>query len=168
MAEPFIGEIRLFAWNNVPTGWALCDGRLLTIHQNQALFSILGTMYGGNGQTTFALPDLRGRVPIHPDGSQVRIGQSGGEETHTLTVGEMPAHNHYVLTTSSLADQRNPEGLFWAKTSDAVHIYNNTPDADMSSEALSASGGNQAHTNMQPYAVLNFCIALQGYFPPRN
>jgi microcystin-dependent protein len=167
MAEPFLGEIRLFSGNFPPRGWALCDGSLLPINQNQALYSLLGTTYGGNGQTTFALPDLRGRVPVHP-GNGVTLGQNSGEEAHTLTEAEMPLHTHTVSGSNSTGTSRNPDGGSWAITGETTLAYNQTPNVGMNRQSLSEAGGSQPHTNMQPYIVLNFCIAIEGIYPSRN
>ncbi|MED4584488.1 tail fiber protein [Brevibacillus choshinensis] len=166
MSEPFIGEIRLFALNFEPRGWAFCNGQIMAINTNQALFSLLGTTYGGNGVTTFALPDLRGRVPVNA-GNSVTLGQSAGEEAHTLTLQEMPTHTHSVSASSEKANEVSPGGKVWAVKENS-YAKVESPDYVMSSQALSSAGGNQAHTNMQPYLVMNFCIALQGVFPSRN
>ncbi|MDQ6422915.1 tail fiber protein [Paenibacillus sp. LHD-117] len=166
----FLGEIRLYSFNFAPKGWALCNGQLLPINQNQALFSLLGTTYGGNGQTTFALPDLRGRVPVHP-GRGIEQGQSGGQEAHTLTQSELPAHTHIVQASSAAATQKNPDGQVWAAP--AVSAYHSWGTVDPSSVAMNpqviaSSGSSQPHTNMQPYLTLSYCIALVGIFPSRN
>lgn len=165
MAEPFIGEIKLFSCNFAPKGWALCDGALLPINSNQALFAILGTTYGGNGTTTFALPDLRGRVPRH-QGNGVTLGQAAGEEGHTLTQAEMPMHNHLAYASSQTGTTKSAEGGVWAQTD--FEKYAPTADQVMSGQALSTSGGSQPHSNMQPYLALNFCIAVVGIFPSQN
>jgi microcystin-dependent protein len=170
--EPFIGDITMVAFNFAPRGWALCNGQLLSIQQNQALFSILGVTYGGNGTTNFALPDLRGRVPIHsgqrPGGSPFSLGQRSGEATHTLIVPEIPAHNHPTLNVSSLAGSQfvannNTLGVSAAKPYTPVPANGGVMGA-----ATRAAGGGQAHENMQPYLALNFVIALVGIFPSRN
>lgn len=165
MAEPFIGEIRCFSFNFAPDGWAPCDGRMLSIVQNQALFSILGTTYGGNGTTTFALPDLRGRAPVH-NGNGVLLGQSAGEEVHTLTTNEMPAHVHTVSANSDGATSKMAAGNAWGNN--GTNSYAPQPDGVMSPNALAAAGGGQSHPNMQPYNVANYCIALVGIYPTRN
>lgn len=167
MSEPFLAEIRLVGFNFAPRGWAFCDGQILPINQNQALFSLLGTTYGGDGRTTFALPDLRGRSPVHP-GSGVTLGQRSGEETHSLTPAEVPAHDHDVLAATTNANANAPAGNVLARSGQAH--YRSTPDAlvGMAAGTIGNAGGSQAHENMQPYLTLSFCIALQGLFPSRN
>lgn len=171
MSEPYLGEIKLFGLNYAPRGWALCNGQLLPINQNQALFSILGTTYGGNGQTTFALPDLRGRVPVHV-GNGVTLGQSAGAENHTLTTNEMPAHTHLVQASSAAPNQKVVTGNIWATPPAAEPPVTPYSQGDslttMHQGSMSSVGSSQPHTNMQPYLTLNFCIALQGIFPSRN
>jgi len=165
MAEPFLGEIRLFPFPFAPTGWALCDGSLLPINQNQALYALLGTRYGGNGTTTFALPDLRGRVPIHT-ADRNHIGEKLGEESHQLTLPEIPAHYHQAKGSTDMADSKVAAGQFWAaSTSKPYAASGNNID---SVQALATMGSSQTHTNMQPYTVVNFCIAITGFFPPRS
>ena len=165
MAEPFIGEIKLFPINYAPRGWAVCEGQLLPVIQNQALFALLGNVYGGDGITTFALPDLRGRVPIHVSPS-LPLGTKAGEVTHTLTVNEMPQHNHQVGGSSSPADATSPQGNVWANK-DNLYASGSITVA-MNPSSLSTVGGGQAHDNMQPYLALHFCIAIQGIYPSRN
>jgi microcystin-dependent protein len=164
MAEPFLAEIRIMSFNFPPKGWALCNGQLLPINQNQALFSLLGTTYGGNGQTTFALPDLRGRVPISFGNGFVQ-GERAGEEHHTLTLGELAAHSHSPVGSSNPADQVSPQNNFWAYENS--NAYATAPDASMA-PSVSTVGGSQPHENRSPYTVLSFCIALIGIFPSRN
>lgn len=167
MGTPFLGEVRIAAFNFAPRGWALCNGQLLPINQNQALFSLLGTMYGGNGQTNFALPDLRGRVPVHV-GSAFTQGQSGGQEAHTVTSAEMPTHVHSLNGTSSTGTQAIPAGNLLAATpSQMYHAFDGAAVA-MAPAAIGNVGGTQPHINMQPFLTLSFCIALQGVFPSRN
>lgn len=167
MSEPFIAEIRVFSFNYAPRGWAKCDGQLLPIAQNQALFSVLGTIYGGNGQTNFALPNLKGRTPIHFSG-QIPIGQVGGEEVHTLTQLEMPAHIHAVSASNGAPDQGSPANNYLGTfAADQVYAPGNSANSQMGG-TTAISGGSQPHNNMQPYLVLNICIALQGTFPSRN
>lgn len=165
MSEPFLGEIKIVSFNFPPKGWALCNGQLLPINQNQALFALLGTTYGGDGRVTFALPNLQGRVPFHL-GNGFVLGQTDGEATHTLNVGEMPAHNHVALGNSAEGSVVIPTGNFWAKG--PASAYGPTPDGSMAAAALDASGGSQPHNNMSPYLVLNFVIALQGIFPSQS
>jgi microcystin-dependent protein len=164
MAEPFLGEVRLMSFNFAPKGWALCNGQFLPINQNQALFSILGTTYGGNGQTTFALPDLRGRAPLY-QGQGITLGQKAGEEAHTLTISEMPTHNHIMSASTTNGDQNIPSILAAANN---VYGPLGNPTTTLAPASISNTGGSQAHQNMQPYAVISFCIALQGIFPSRN
>jgi len=172
MADPFLGEIRIFGFNFAPQGWAQCNGQFLPINQNQALFSLLGTTYGGNGQTTFALPDIRGRAQNH-FGAGFNLGQAGGEIAHTITMSEMPAHIHTlssnlaVVGQATNATQGVPTGNFFANSGKSVWSTSN-PDAVMAPGAVTNVGGSQPHNNMQPYLVVNFCIALIGIFPSRN
>ena len=168
MSEPFLSEISIFGFNFAPRGFAQCNGQLLPINQNQSLYSLLGTTFGGDGRTTFALPDLRGRVPAHFD-STFRLGNKGGEETHTVTAAEMPAHTHELKAAGSPAtDQRNagPDG--GSVLAEANFPLYHDGAGNSSIQGISNAGGGQAHENMQPYTVVNFCIALQGLFPSRN
>jgi microcystin-dependent protein len=172
MADPFLGEIRLFGGNFAPQGWALCNGQLLSISQNTALFSILGTTYGGDGIQTFALPNLQGRVPIHwgqgAGLSAYNLGQSGGSENVTLLVNQIPAHSH--LVSSDAGDQgasSHPNGQLLA-SSGATSIYNNNADSTMNPAMIQNTGGSQPHPNVQPYLCVTFIIALQGIFPSRG
>ena len=163
MSEPFLGEIKLVGFNFPPRGWAQCDGQLLPINQNQSLYSLLGTTYGGDGRTTFALPDLRGRVPIHV-GNGHNEGQKSGEERHALNLSEMPQHKH-LRATSNSADSPNPDGRSLAHSD--VAAYDSSENLETMKPPATAGGG-QPHENMQPYLVVNFVIALQGLFPSRN
>ena len=171
MAEPFLSEIRIFSFGFPPKGWALCNGQLLPINQNQALFSLLGTTYGGNGQKNFALPDLRGRVPLH-SGNGLTRGQALGEASHTLTTSEMPQHFHPVnaYDNSNVDSNANsPAGAFYARTADASTLYSSgNANSTMNAGVIGNTGGSQPHENRQPFQVLNFCIALQGIFPSQN
>jgi microcystin-dependent protein len=163
MAEPFLSEIRIFSFVFAPKGWALCNGQLLPINQNQALFSLLGTTFGGDGRVNFALPDLRARVPIHV-GSGHTLGERAGEQAHTLSLAELPAHSHPVAASSDGPTAASPQNNFWASNT-GFTPYGTTADTTMSAQSLTTSGGSQAHLNMQPFLVLSFCIALQGIFP---
>lgn len=165
MAEPFLSEIRLFSFNFPPKGWAFCNGELLPINQNQTLFSLLGTTFGGDGQVNFALPDLRGRVPLHV-GSGHTLGERGGEQAHTLSIGELPSHTHSLNGSGNVAVLKTVENNTWATT--MASTYHKTPDCAMDSAALTNDGGSQAHENRQPFLTLNYCIALQGIFPSPN
>ena len=165
MSEPFLGELKLIAWSYPAKGWAFCNGQLLPINQNQALFSLLGTMYGGNGQTTFALPDLRGRVPLH-HGQGLSQGTRLGEETHTITSAEMPSHTHPVMAHNGSATQGAPAGAVLASSPNMYTTFNNATSLHPST--ITNVGGSQAHENRQPYLALNWMIALQGIFPSRN
>lgn len=183
MAEPFLSEIRIMSFNFPPKGWAFCNGQLLPINQNQALFSLLLTTYGGDGRVTFALPDLRGRVPIHRGGTHLQ-GERAGLETHALTVIEMPLHSHGLQASGNPGTTGSPGGSTLAqrvpRTPAADRIFTDgfeTPDnaygppqslVPMSSQAVGITGGTQPHSNLQPYLTLHFCIALQGIFPSRN
>ena len=166
MAEPFLSEIRIFSFGYAPQGWAQCNGQLLPINQNQALFSLLGTTYGGNGQTNFALPELRGRVPMHV-GSGLVLGQKAGEETHTISATELPAHTHQVKASGDGPTVTPPTSNFWASNT-GFSPYGSTGDTAMSPQAIGNVGGSQAHENRSPYLTLNLCIALQGIFPSPN
>lgn len=168
MAEPFLSEIRVFSFNFAPKGWALCDGQLLPINQNQALFSLLGTTYGGSGVTNFALPDFRGRVPIHM-GSGHTLGERAGEQAHTLSISELPMHTHSLQAQSAAGNQPNGSNALLAKTNGDVYVdYNGQNLQALNAQAVSSIGGSQAHLNMMPFLTLNFCIALQGIFPSQN
>jgi microcystin-dependent protein len=167
--EPFLGEIRIMAFGFAPKGWALCNGQLLPINQNQALFALLGTQYGGNGITTFALPNLQGRMPLHVGPGYVQ-GQSGGEQTHTLTNAEMPAHGHGGGLPAYTGAATSGQGPVNARFADAASQPYRIPTGATQYISMQPSvvGSSQPHTNMQPYLALNCCIALQGIFPSRN
>ena len=165
MGTPFLGEIKIVGFNLAPKGWAMANGQLLPINQNQALFSLFGTMYGGNGQTTFALPDFRGRAPIHV-GAGFTQGQAAGQEFHTLTQSEMPAHNHFVQATATLPTTNVPAGALLAANNAAQ--YNTSPNTSLHPSTISNVGGSQPHENRQPFTVLTFIVALIGVFPSRN
>jgi microcystin-dependent protein len=162
MAEPFLSEIRLMSFVFAPKGWALCNGQLLPINQNQALFSLLGTTYGGDGRVNFALPDLRGRTPIHVGGSHT-LGERGGEQAHTLSISELPTHAHMMQVTNTAGGQTATNNIF---AGTGANTYGPaTSLAAMAAGAVTNTGGSQAHLNMQPFLTLNFSIALQGIFP---
>ena len=163
MAEPFLSEIRLMSFVFAPKGWALCNGQLLPINQNQALFSLLGTTFGGDGRVNFALPDLRGRVPIHV-GSGHTLGERGGEPAHTLSVAELPTHTHVLQATSTAGAAILPTGNLLARSVTQIYISPQNLQT-MAAGTIANVGGSQAHLNMQPFLTLNFCIALQGIFP---
>jgi microcystin-dependent protein len=165
MAEPFLSEIRIMSFNFAPKGWALCNGQLLPINQNQALFSLLGTTYGGNGQTTFALPNLQARVPIH-FGAGFSLGETGGEQAHTVTMAEMPTHVHAALGSSTDGNASLPGGNVLATAANAYGAAASL--TTLVPGTVTNVGGSQPHTNLQPYLVLTFCIALQGIFPSQN
>ena len=164
MAEPFFGEIRMFSGTTVPKWWLPCDGRLMPIRGNEALFSLLGTIYGGDGQTTFALPDLRGRVAMHR-GGEFQFGQQGGEPAHTLTAGEMAAHVHALSASVAAPASSDPAGNIVAAAQ--VWSSSTTGLTSLSVQSLAPAGGGQPHENMQPYLALTICIAVQGVFPNR-
>jgi len=167
MSEPFLAEIRMVGFNFAPRGWAFCDGQILPINQNQSLYALLGTIYGGDGRTSFALPDLRGRTPIHVGGGHSQ-GQKSGEETHTLSAQEMPQHQHPVRAGGA-ANTNDPSAALLAQTAatDPYYLTLANP-VDMAGEAVSSVGSSESHNNMQPYLAVNFCIALRGLFPSRN
>lgn len=171
MSEPFLAEVRIVGFNFAPRGWAFCDGQILPINQNQSLYSLLGTTYGGDGRTTFALPDLRGRTPIHVGrsngGQHHTLGQKSGEETHTLSANEMAQHTHVGVKASSQVPNRENPG-FWPQQTGPRPYASGNLSGTMNSGNVGNVGGSQAHNNMQPYLALNFCIALQGLFPSRN
>jgi microcystin-dependent protein len=167
MGTPLLGEIKIISYNGpVPNGWAKCDGQLLPINNNQALFSLLGTTYGGNGQTTFALPNLRGRTPLH-FGSGFTLGETGGETAHTLTLAEMPTHTHSAQGNNAAATDPDPAGHFWSSGGDNLYTAA-APNALLRAGTVTNVGGSQPHDNMSPFLVLNFIIALQGIFPSQN
>ena len=166
MAEPFLSEIRIMSFNFAPKGWALCNGQLLPINQNQALFSLLGTTYGGDGRVNFALPNLQGNVPIHM-GSGFTLGEKGGQQAHTLTISEIPTHLHFAQGVKEDGDIQIPAGAFLAAAG-AQPYHGATNLAAFEPSSSTSVGGSQAHVNMQPFLVLTFCIALQGIFPSQN
>jgi microcystin-dependent protein len=165
MSEPFLGEIKIISWNFPPKGWTFCNGQLLPINQNQALFSILGTTYGGDGRVNFALPNLQGRTPVHV-GDGIVLGERGGETAHTLNISELPAHNHVPVGSSNSPTLPGPGGNLWATNPN--NPFATTGGSAMSPACILPVGGSQPHENMSPYLVLNFIIALQGIFPSQN
>ena len=176
MADPFIAEVRIFPFNFPPRGWAFCDGQILPISQNTALFSLLGTTYGGDGRTTFALPNLQGRAALHPNQgpglSNYDLGETGGEKTATLITTEMPGHNHPVVASNEIGEDRKPGGEAIARSTGGP-LYGPVPSpasnlVALAPQAVPIVGGSQPHNNLMPYLTLSFCIALQGIFPPRG
>ena len=172
MSEPFVGEIRMFAGNFAPRGWAFCDGQLLAVSQNDALFSLLGTIYGGDGRTTFGLPDLRGRLPIHaghgPGLSERRLGAKAGEESVSLTVNQLAAHGHTAMASTAAGSQSDPDGQFLGASPNVRVFRPQDPNAPMNAGSLTNVGGSQAHTNVMPFLCLHFIIALVGIYPSRH
>lgn len=165
MAEPFLSEIRIMSFVFAPKGWALCNGQLLPINQNQALFSLLGTTFGGDGRVNFALPDLRARAPIHV-GSGHTLGERGGEQAHTLSLAEIPTHTHVAQASSNVGDAVNPTNAVLASASNVYRTADNL--TALGAASVTNVGGSQAHLNAQPFLALSFCIALQGIFPSPN
>ena len=170
MASPYLSEIRIVTFNFAPKGWAFCNGQLLAINQNQALFALLGTSYGGDGRVTFGLPNLQGRVPVHTgtdgSGNNYVIGQIGGAASVVIGTSQMPAHTHRAQADSASASLTSPAGNAWA--SSVTGSYNASGNSSMSPSSVSPAGGSQSHNNLPPYLVMNFVIALQGIFPSRN
>ena len=164
MAQPYVGEIRMFAGNFAPAGWMFCEGQLLPISENETLFQLIGTTYGGDGQSTFALPDMRGRLPVH-QGSGFVLAETGGAEEITLTVNQIPAHSHPFLATTSAADSPNPAGNLIGNSSNIDVFYSNTPSLTLGQQSIPPVGGSQPHTNFQPYLCIDFIISLFGLFP---
>jgi microcystin-dependent protein len=167
MAQPYVGEIRMFGGNFAPVGWAFCDGALQAISDNAVLFNLIGTTYGGDGQSTFALPDLRGRLPIH-QGNGFILAETGGAEQITLTVNQIAAHTHTLLASSAVAQQTNPAGNLVGQSTQAKLYFDNVPNVSMSPSVISSVGGSQPHNNFQPYLCVDFIISLFGIFPSQN
>ena len=168
MSNPYVGEIRMFGGNFAPNGWSFCDGTLLAISDNSVLFDLIGTTYGGDGVQTFALPDLRGRMPVHTGGPQSYVlGQNGGVENVTLTVNQIPAHTHVVSAQSGAGGQVSLSNAFWAQDS-AANLFAASANAPLSSAAIGTAGGSQPHDNLMPYLAINFIIALFGIYPSQN
>jgi len=178
MSQPFLSEISMFGFNFAPKGWALCSGQLMSIQQNQALFALLGTTYGGDGQTTFGLPNLQSCGPIGfgqgPGLPLYNLGQTGGEEYHALTVSEMPSHTHSVIANPTAADLSQPTGNFFGGGTPATHtggghkVFSSPADTTLAPQAVKTAGGNVPHNNLPPLLAVNFCIAITGIFPARN
>jgi microcystin-dependent protein len=165
MAQPYVGEIRMFAGNFAPAGWMFCEGQLLPISENETLFQLIGTTYGGDGESTFALPDLRGRIPIH-QGNGFILAETGGAEEITLTVNQIPAHSHPLLASANAGNSLNAQGnLTSSSPSILLYIEGTGPDSPMAASAVSPVGGSQPHTNFQPYLCVDFIISLFGIFP---
>ena len=164
MAQPYVGEIRMFAGNFAPAGWMFCEGQLLPISENETLFQLIGTTYGGDGQSTFALPDLRGRLPLH-QGNGFILAETGGAEEITLTVNQIPAHSHPLLAASSLGNNGNVGGNLLSNSNGALPYIEDPPSVNMSTASISSVGGSQPHTNFQPYLCVDFIISLFGIFP---
>ena len=169
MSEPFLSEIRMVGFNFAPRGWAFCDGQILPINQNQSLYSLLGTTYGGDGRTSFALPDLRGRSPRKGGASVTNLGQKAGAEAVTLTTAQIPSHTHTFQVNAGSSNSLTPEGNYLGKdSSPTLYHPGGGAQVGMEPDIVGATGGGQAHNSMQPFLTINFCIALQGLFPSRN
>ena len=164
MAQPYVGEIRMFAGNFAPAGWMFCEGQLLPISENETLFQLIGTTYGGDGESTFALPDLRGRLPLH-QGNGFILAETGGAEEITLTVNQIPAHSHPLLASADIANEASPQNNIVAQTSTFDFYQSAGPNNQMSPQSISPVGGSQPHTNFQPYLCVDFIISLFGIFP---
>lgn len=164
MAQPYVGEIRMFGGNFAPAGWMFCDGQLLPISENETLFQLIGTTYGGDGQSTFALPNLQSRVPIH-QGSGFILAETGGAEEVTLSVNQLPVHTHALLASTAVGDQPNPANAVTAQSPQIQLYVEDTPNANAAAQAIGPVGGSQPHSNLQPYLALNFIISLFGIFP---
>ncbi len=167
MAQPYVGEIRMFAGNFAPAGWMFCEGQLLPISEYETLFNLIGTTYGGDGQSTFALPDLRGRIPLH-QGNGFTLAETGGVETVTLTVSQIPAHTHPLIASSSTGNQLIPGGNLVAASFNVTPYINDVPTANMNPGAIGSTGGSQPHDNFQPYLCVDFIISLFGIFPSQT
>jgi microcystin-dependent protein len=169
MAQPYVGEIRMFGGNFAPAGWMFCDGAILPISENETLFQLIGTTYGGDGQSTFALPDLRGRVPIHQgtgsDGISYTLAENGGVETETITTQQLPIHSHGFIASKAIAGQANTSGNVLGQSSSIDWYIQDTPSVNMAANAITQAGGSQPHDNLQPYLGINFIISLFGIFP---
>lgn len=164
MAQPYVGEIRMFAGNFAPAGWMFCEGQLLPISENETLFQLIGTTYGGDGESTFSLPDLRGRIPIH-QGNGFILAETGGAEEITLTVNQIPAHTHPLLASADQANTPNPQGNVLSETVTTTPYFNDVPNTNLNPVSITPVGGSQPHTNFQPYLCIDFIISLFGIFP---
>lgn len=165
MAQPYVGEIRMFAGNFAPAGWMFCEGQLIPISENDTLFNLIGTTYGGDGQETFALPDLRGRIPIH-NGNGFILAETGGVEEVTLTASQIPAHSHALVATTDIANSSSPADSYLSATATGNKIYSSaSPTVPLSAQEISPTGGSQPHTNFQPYLCVDYIISLFGIFP---
>ncbi|MDD9945570.1 MAG: tail fiber protein [Myxococcales bacterium] len=174
MSDPFVGEVRMFGGNFAPRGWAFCDGQLLAVSQNDALFSLLGTLYGGDGRTTFGLPDMRGRLPVHagdgPGLQPINMGQKAGVEKVTLQVSQLPSHRHTMRASNDVADESTPSSAVVPAQVDTVQLYRaeTSPNATFATRAVADAGGSQPHSNLQPFLCVHFIIALLGVYPSRH
>ena len=165
MAQPYVGEIRMFAGNFAPAGWMFCEGQLLPISENETLFQLIGTTYGGDGESTFALPDLRGRIPLH-QGNGFILAETGGVEEITLTVSQIPSHTHPLVASANVSQDTSPQNKVLGQSAGGLQIYiQDTPDTNLSAQAMTSVGGSQPHTNFQPYLCVDFIISLFGIFP---
>lgn len=164
MAQPYVGEVRMFAGNYAPAGWMFCEGQLLPISENEVLFQLIGTTYGGDGQSTFALPDLRGRVPLH-QGNGFILAETGGAEEITLTASQLPLHTHALVVTQAIANQSSPANNVLAQSAAADLYVEDVPNVSLAAQSVGATGGSQPHTNFQPYLCVDFIISLFGLFP---
>jgi microcystin-dependent protein len=167
MAQPYVGEIRMFAGNFAPAGWMFCEGQLLPISENETLFQLIGTTYGGDGESTFALPDMRGRIPMH-QGNGFILAETGGAEEITLTTNQIPVHNHALLVSNNVAGQTNPQGNLLAQSTQATLYISDSPNVPMAPYVIAPTGGSQPHTNFQPYLCVDFIISLFGIFPSQT
>lgn len=167
MAQPYVGEIRMFGGNFAPAGWMFCEGQLLPISENETLFNLIGTTYGGDGQSTFALPDLRGRLPVH-QGNGVVLAETGGAETVTLTVNQVPAHSHPFQASTNVSQDTSPAGKTVGQSGSALMYIQDATDTNMSPQAITSVGGSQPHNNFQPYLCISFIISLFGIFPSQT
>lgn len=166
-AQPYVGEIRIFAGNFAPVGWAFCNGQLMAISENETLFQLIGTTYGGDGQATYALPDLRGRIPLHQGGG-FTLAETGGSESITLTTSQLPAHTHPLMASTAAGTQNSPSNSVTAASSSVTLYTGDVTDSNMAAAAVGSIGGSQPHNNFQPYLCLNFIISLFGIFPSQT